>query len=190
MTSSSAPKFSELEEVMRSNGLLSEPSEIHGELCGLSCIMGADAVPAWVSQVMADSGQSGGAAQASLEALATATWAALESGDMDLRLLLPDDEYALEMRAEHLGFWCQGFIHGLGAAATPGQDSPLLANEVTREIINDFTQISQAAFTAEETEDEGEAAYMELVEYVRVSVQLSFEELYRVRQQPDQPQRH
>ena len=190
MASQSTTVFSEIEEGLRASGLLDEPAEIHGELCGLSCIMGADAGPAWAAQVLADSQQVSGNIRDLLEELARTTWSALDAGDMNLRLLLPGDDSALEQRAEHLGLWCQGFIHGLGAAAKPGPDSPLLSNEVTSEIINDFTQISRAAFMAEETEEEGEAAYMELVEYVRVSVQLSFEELYRLRRQPEQSQRH
>ena len=109
---------------------------------------------------------------------------------MEIVLLLPSDDESLEVRAESLGLWCQGFMHGLGAGGEPGAENPLLANGVTREIIADFSEITRAAYSADETEAEAEAAFMELVEFVRVSVQLAFEELYRVRSTPNREQRH
>ena len=55
---------------------------------------------------------------------------------------------------------------------------------MTQDIIRDFSEISRAAFTDDETEAEAEAAYMEVVEFVRVSVQLVFEELHLIRSRP------
>jgi len=125
-----------------------------------------------------------------LQSLAAATWSTLDSGDMELVLLLPCDDETLEARAENLGFWCQGFMHGLGVGSKQSGNSPLLSEGITREIIADFSEITRAAFSSEETAAEAEAAYMELVEFVRVSVQLTFEELYRVRSAPGDEQRH
>jgi len=190
MGSSSEPDFAAIEEVLRSSGALGEPAEIHGEYCGLACVMGAGAGPAWAASVLADSNGVAGTVRDSLQSLAAMTWKALDSGDMELTLLLPCDDEPLEARAASLGLWCQGFMHGLGAASESGADSPLLADGVTREIIADFSEITRAAFTDDETEAEAEAAYMELVEFVRVSVQLAYEELYRVRKSPHSEQRH
>lgn len=195
MGRSSEPDFAVINEALRSSGLLGEPAELHGEFCGLACVMGPDAGPAWVASVLAESDTAAGDIHAGeihelLESLAVTTWKALDSGDMELLLLLPDDAEQLESRAESLGFWCQGFMHGLGAGSEPDTDSPLLAEGVIREIITDFSEITRAAFTTDETEAEAEAAYMELVEFVRVSVQLAFEELYRVRKSPKREQRH
>jgi uncharacterized protein YgfB (UPF0149 family) len=205
MGRSSEPDFAVINAALRSSGLLGEPAELHGEFCGLVCIMGPDAGPAWVASVLADSDTAAGdihageihareihtrEIQKTLESLAVTTWNALDSGDMELILLLPDDAEQLESRAESLGFWCQGFMHGLGAGSEPDTDSPLLAEGIIREIITDFSEITRAAFTTDETEAEAEAAYLELVEFVRVSVQLAFEELYRVRKSPKREQRH
>ena len=195
MGRSPEPDFAVIDAALRSSGLLGEPAELHGEFCGLACVMGPDAGPAWVASVLAESesdagGVRTGEIEATLESLAVSTWQALDSGDMELKLLLPHDTEQLESRAESLGLWCQGFMHGLGAAGEPGADSPLLADGITREIIADFSEITRAAFTADETETEAEAAYMELVEFVRVSVQIAFEELYRIRKSPHGEQRH
>jgi hypothetical protein len=190
MGSSSEPDFAAVEEALRSSGSLGEPAEIHGEYCGLACVMGTDAGPAWVASVFAEMDSDAGDLRDVLQSLAATTWTALDSGDMRLTLLLPSDDELLDARAVSLGLWCQGFMHGLGAGSEPGTDSPLLAAGITREIIADFSEITRAAFTADETEAEAEAAYIELVEFVRVSVQLTYEELHRVRKSANGEQRH
>jgi uncharacterized protein YgfB (UPF0149 family) len=47
--------------------------------------------------------------------------------------------------------------------------------------MQDFAEIARVTLGEDETELEAEAAYAELVEFVRVSVQLLFEELHDVR---------
>lgn len=171
---------------LSSVGSLGQPAEIHGEFCGLACIMGKEAAAPWASAVLGDavaeeSDQCADDATAALVELAESAWSALEAGDMSLELLLPPDEASLEQRASALGVWCQGFMHGLGAAGQPGADSPVVSNAVVREIVADFSEITRATFADHETEEEGEAAFVELVEFVRVSVQLVFEELHGIR---------
>ncbi len=190
MGSAMESDFAAIERALRAGGALGEPAEIHGEFCGLTCVMGADAGPAWVASTLADAGAHGGDIGESLQSLAAETYRALDAGNMELFLLLPADSEPLETRAESLGFWCQGFMHGLGAGREPGATDALLAEGIAHEIIADFSQITRVAFAADETESEGEAAYMELVEYVRVSVQLVYEDLRRVREASNDGRRH
>ncbi len=109
-----------------------------------------------------------------LATVAARSFEALQEADMSLELLLPPDETPLDVRAENLGYWCQGFTHGLSIA--PG-DPQRLSGDVIGEILQDFSEITRAAFAESETAEEAEVAYAELVEYVRVSAQLVFEEL-------------
>ncbi len=53
--------------------------------------------------------------------------------------------------------------------------------ETVREIIGDFTEITRAALDDSEDDEESEKAYVELVEFARVSTQLAFEELAEFR---------
>ena len=58
----------------------------------------------------------------------------------------------------------------------------------TAEIVRDFGEMAQVAICGRrESRRDGEAAYAELVEYVRVSVQLVFEELAAVRAAASHP---
>lgn len=166
---------------LRSAGALGDPAEIHGEFCGLACVMGKEAVSSWAAAALEAAESASADVVAMLERLAETTWSALETGDMTFDLLLPPDEEPLESRAESLGTWCQGFMHGLGAAGGAGSANSVVRKEAIRDIVSDFSEITRATFAADETEEEGEAALVELVEYVRVSVQLVFEELHALR---------
>ncbi len=174
-------------EALSHAGALGEAAELHGQLCGLACLLGAEAGPAWVAEALQDC-HGGAAARESaaqaLAAVATSTLESLDLGDMSLALLLPDDDTPVDVRAGDLGAWCQGFMHGLSrGAATPES----LETGVTGEIVRDFSEISRASFGADETLSEAEEAYAELVEFVRVSAQLVFEELHAQRRSDRDP---
>jgi len=182
------PNFDVVEQALRGAGALSEPAEIHGELCGSVCLLGEEATTAWVAQVLTDTSESQGAEL--LKNLASQTWKELEKGDISFRLLLPSDDRSLDLRADSLGLWCQGFLHGLGSTGNQVQIKSIYQQGVTQDIIRDFSEIARAGFDEVEAEEEAEAAYTELMEYVRVCVQLVFEEFYRIRTQPSGTEAH
>ena len=110
--------------------------------------------------------------------LFTATAAALRQPDMEFELLLPADELPIDVRTAALAQWCQGFLYGLGAGAVP--DASELPGDAG-EVVRDFGEISRAGVDSTQDEESNEAAYTELVEFVRVGVQLLFEELAALR---------
>lgn len=184
MSAAAGPGFDTVAAALHGAGSLSHPAEIHGSLCGLLCLLGETYTAPWFSEVLegvAEDAAGRSEALSVLGALGEATCEALEQGDMSFRLLLPDDEAALEQRAEALAHWCQGFNHGLAAGGEIGRARAALDDGVTGEVIRDFSELSRMAFTGDDSEAEGEAAYAELLEYVRVSVQLVFEELHPAR---------
>jgi len=190
MTDLTEHDWARIESSLRSAGALGEPAEVHAEFCGLACVMGRDAAAPWAESTLADAPQKPAEVLEELRSLAETTWMSLDSGDMSFELLLPPDDAPLEDRAAALGAWCQGFMHGLGAAGAPGAESPIARNDVIRDVVGDFSEITRASFADSETEEEGEAAYVELVEYVRVGAQLVFEELHSLRSAPGDPGRH
>jgi uncharacterized protein len=100
---------------------------------------------------------------------------------MGFEPLLPSDAQPIEARTTALAEWCQGFLYGLGAGNIP--DASRLPGEVG-EIVRDFAEITRAGVDGAETEESNESAYAELVEFVRVGVQLLFEELSAARRAP------
>ena len=183
MTQMQPPDFDAIAEALGLAGAMAEPAEIHGQLCGLVCVLGARAGVPWLKDTLADAYEAESTRRPAVELLAELarrTWAALDEGDMSFELLLPGDDIELGVRAGSLGAWCQGFLHGLGT----GAEAETLEQGATAEIVRDFSEIARAGLAPEEGDTEAENAYAELVEFVRVSVQLVFEELRPARSQP------
>ena len=188
-----SPPFALIDEALRRTEASTDASEAHGSLCGLVCGLGEGGPSAWLADTLADSSTDGTAAeqaQVLLQSLASSTRIALETGDMAFQPLLPDDDEPLVQRVDALAQWCQGFNHGLFVAARIGDAEAELASGNTAEIVRDFGEMAQVSVGDEEADADGEAAYMELVEYVRVSVQLVYEELATVRQRVESAGRH
>jgi len=181
--------FALVEEGLRRAEASADAAEAHGSYCGLLCGLGNGAEAAWLADTLVESAADvpANAAVARqtgelLAALAASTRAALAGADMDFQPLLPDDAEPLAERVDSLAQWCQGFNHGLFVAGRIGDAEAELGSGNTAEIVRDFGEMAQVSVGDEEADAEGEAAYAELVEYVRVSVQLVYEELSAVRQ--------
>jgi hypothetical protein len=184
-TTTDSPSFDLIEAGLRRVEAPTDAAEAHGSLCGLVCGLGSGGEATWLAETLADVPQGESAARdtgALLEALAAGTRAALEGGTLEFQPLLPDDSRPLVERVDSLAQWCQGFNHGLFVAARMAGAEAELTSGHTAEIVRDFGEMAQVAVGDEEADEEGEAAYAELVEYIRVSVQIVYEELGAVRQ--------
>jgi uncharacterized protein YgfB (UPF0149 family) len=90
-------------------------------------------------------------------------------------LLLPDDEANMSVRAESLGFWCQGFLTGLGLAGLSTVSG--LPDEV-QDFLSDISHIARVGFDGDNPDEEDEVAYTDIVEYLRMGVMLINQELH------------
>jgi uncharacterized protein len=172
-----APDYHYIEQLLRQERSLADPAEAHGTLTGCLCATGGYRLVDWLREILPD-GRAAPEISATLGELFDATAAALIQPDMEFEPLLPGDEQPIEARATALAQWCQGFLYGLGAGGiTDATGVPGDAAEVVR----DFAEISRAGVDATQEEESNEAAYAELVEFVRVGVQLLFEELAALR---------
>lgn len=183
MATGNLPTFDLVASTLRQLGAEEGATEAHGSLCGFTCVLGPRARLVWVSSLVGgDADGASGEDGSVLAELAAVTANALAEGAMAFTPLLPPDDRPLAARTEALADWCAGFMHGLGEATAGAALGGALAAPVAREIMQDFAEIARVTLGEEETELEAEAAYAELVEFVRVSVQLLFEELHDVRQ--------
>jgi len=162
-----------------------EPAEAHGAFCGRACLSGAAALQDWIADIAGERDPAdvlAGEQVQALQSFAATSLLRLEGRQMDFRLLLPDEEVAIEERTSNLADWCHGFMHGLSSAggADQGTYSDALDSGVIKEIIEDFSEITRAAVDPDNS-DEIEQAFAELEEYVRVSVQLVYEETAELR---------
>lgn len=165
-----------LSDALARAGFIDAAAGFHGSLCGALCVAKPEEVPMLALLAPGDQPVAAGADLRSLLAtLREQVVAGLQDSEMGFTLLLPDDDAALVPRVRALASWCDGFLFGL--ASRSGLDIEKLSEE-GREIIRDFTEFTQAAVGDEDDPNIEEAAYTELVEYVRVGAQLLYMEMH------------
>lgn len=173
--------FREIASVLESAGSQVVAAEGHGCLCGALCTSPDYSFERWLDELIALDADGSGehSADQALKLLFSDTVRALRGDAMEFEPLLPDDDEPLERRANALAQWCQGFLYGFGTGQPIRADD---LNEQVDEILKDFAHIARAAVdvgAASETEEE---SYAEVVEYLRVGVQLIHDELISVRE--------
>ena len=158
--------------------------QTHGLLCSRLALAGADGASRWLAQVLADTDPDNALrteCEAMLEALCSSTWQQLSGRQSDFMLLLPDDDEAALVRAEAIGQWCEGFLHGLVSETHGDNLRERLATDPLSDIIKDMLEITRATASDEGDEEGNDSAFAELVEYLRVAAQLTYEELAEFR---------
>jgi len=174
----------ELDAALRRCGSTWNAGQAHGLLCSRLALAGADGASRWLAQVLAgtDPGNTlRTECEALLNALCTATWQQLAERQSDFMLLLPDDDDSVQVRAEAMGQWCEGFLHGLVSETHGDQLRERLAGEPLSDIIKDMLEITRGTAGDEAEAEEDDDAFSELVEYLRVAAQLTYEELAEFR---------
>ena len=96
----------------------------------------------------------------------------LDSHMFEFELALPDEDSSCEYRTEELAAWCHGFLSACGHSI---KNTDTLGADAT-EALEDIMEIALAQ-TGDGEEEEIEQALAELEEYLRISVQLIFDDL-------------
>jgi uncharacterized protein YgfB (UPF0149 family) len=151
-------------------------------LAGALCALVPYRMEDWLAEILPEDSLST-AADPVLQTLYQATVAALSSGEMEFDILIPADDRPIEERTQALTLWCTGFLYGLGTSAADPQRLPGELGEIVR----DLTEITRADVDAGDTQEANESALAELVEFVRVGVQLVFDELSPLRERHTPP---
>lgn len=183
---SDADRFRTLHGALHSVAAEKGASEAHGILCGMICTPGDTDRAQWIAEVLAGTRPKGEAARHCLSVLAAefdATRDEMQDAELGFQPLLPGDEAPLAERAAALGRWCDGFLLGLGLGGLKG--SRALPREAA-EVVRDFGEIGRIDSDTG-AGDEGEAAYAELLEYVRVGALLVLEHVGAPARPPRQP---
>lgn len=173
--SQSLPEYDVLDAALREVDAEIGAAEAQGLLAGMLSASGEVEASRWIAQVLAGTEPKGDPARRCLEALAAlyeATHQGMDDSNLEFQLLLPDESAAVVQRAEALGGWAHGFIYGLGVAGIA--DASQLPKEVS-EIIGHLGEVSHAV--SDDGGEDDEAAYEELLEFVRTGALLVREHL-------------
>jgi len=176
------PEISILDETLFKVDATMGAAESHGALCGMLCARGSTDLSEWMGHVLGEQEQGSVFLRDlanQLSELHQSTLGQMNDPFGGFHLLLPDDDDALDERAEALAEWCLGFVYGLAAGGI-SEESEI--PEDTKELLIDFIEISRAGHDGidkveEDNEEEDEQAFVEIVEYVRTGVMLINEEL-------------
>ena len=164
--------YSGLQHRVRLSGYKLSVSEIHGSMAAVLCANDSVSFTHWERQFYYAIGaaKKDGNLDGVLSALYDKTRVDLISEDFSFQPVMPDDGASLVDRTSALAQWCEGFLYGLGYILTEDVWSGDCG-----EILQDLVEISKVDSNVEGEADE--ASLFELIEYVRIAVQLLRAEL-------------
>jgi yecA family protein len=169
-----------LTALLQSAGADSCASEAQGMLSGTICAAGKTVPGLWLEYLLGeDNTLSAAAGDCSNMFLTLQSELLRQLNDeaLGFELFLPLDDVSLSLRTEALSRWCAGFLYGLALGGFR-EDAEIPDN--VNEVMKDIYEISRAKFSYDTTGEADETAYMEIMEYVRISVLLLYEELQPV----------
>ncbi|HTW74018.1 MAG TPA: UPF0149 family protein [Steroidobacteraceae bacterium] len=175
--------YAQIQRSLTASHALADPAEAHGTLAGALCALGPYRLEDWLAEILPD-GIGPGRADPALASLYASTVAALSGRDMQFDLLIPAEDRPIEERTRALTSWCTGFLYGLGSN---GAADPQRLPGDLGEIVRDLTEITRAGVDTSDSLEANESALAELVEFVRVGVQLVFDELEPLREREPPP---
>lgn len=176
----------DVEAALQRAGSTWSAAQAHGLLCGAIAVRGSDGAAQWLGQVLDGSDPANalhqeGAGQ--LNDLASETYRSLAERQSEFEPLLPEQTAAIAELTAGLAQWCEGFLHGLVSHASEQALKDRLAAEPISDIIKDMVEITRAE--ADDSDDADQEAITELIEYLRVTTQLVYEELSILRHADD-----
>ena len=170
--------FNDLQRALVQSRALTDAAEAHGTLVGSLCAT-ICSLTDWLAEILPEGRAETGAAD-SLRAVFESTSDALVGGEMGFAPMLPTDDAPIGDRATALGEWCQGFLYGLGTGVAVPETSSLPGEAA--EVLRDMTEITHVDVDPDDDPESNEAAYAELVEFVRAGVQLLYDQLQSLRE--------
>lgn len=165
------PSYAEISDALGNTTLILNPSQAHGLICGIIC-GSAKKATAW--EELITGGNENTNAHEVLQKLYDVSEKQLKEFLFEFQLILPDDEVELPLRAEALTLWSQGFLTGLKMT-----DIPIVGREPSEltEAIDDIIEVAKLNFEEVVASEEDEAAFVELVEYVRMAAILIYQDI-------------
>lgn len=178
MADSTARAFDALNLELEREDMLLSAAEMHGMVSGIIA-SGAPLVTSEWQALLADLANEGQAFSPSMKRLLADMNEMIASDladpELGFQLLLPGDEEPLNERLKALTDWVQSFLVGFGV----NQQNLTEASDDLREAIQDMAEIARLSDDVDANE-EGERAFYEVTEYVRITAIMCFNELASV----------
>ncbi len=167
----------DLQSALERMDITTGAAEAHGLLCGALCTRPGYGSREWLSE-MAEGAPPDLEGEAEIGRLPTWTLEVLSSDGFEFEPLLPGEGTPLEERVVALAAWCDGFLYGVGSGAP---DPKMAQGGDVGEFLADIADIARVELEPGRRTEAGEGDYMELFEYLRAGVQLTFDALTPLR---------
>lgn len=169
--------YDQLQTELSIAGLELSAAEVHGVMCGTICNQMKTGARPDMQRLLTAGTEVSAEALASLRGLLEDMLKEIVQklyGNLaEFSLMLPDDNESLSVRLQALADWCRGFTVGLLNNEAFAIDQ--LSSD-SAEVARDIIAVSEVEAGRQEEGDEWDFAEVE--EFVRVGVQLIFEELH------------
>lgn len=168
--------FDEIGDLFHNLQVSLNPAAYHGQLCGQACggmRLGLEQLLNFTEELLGLEPEQVSLAEDEFQRYYQDLLGQLGGDDFSFQLCLPDDDLPLAERTRAFGIWCGHFLSGLGESGL--SESHALSEEAA-EVLQDFSALSHIS-AAVDGDDSEEVEFTELVEYVRVGVQLLYSEL-------------
>ncbi len=160
--------FYTIQTALQKLGANVDAAEAHGSLCGL--LLSSADMATWLKHSLDDLPEVGDVLAAEklgdLKQLFELSREQLNTEDLSLELLLPDEADDLSDRLLGLATWCQGFLYAVGVTGLAKRSE---FDELAQECLSDLLEISKLDYHSA-TGEEAEQQYVEIAEHVRISV--------------------
>ena len=169
--------FDLVNDALKRSGSSWDAAQAHGLLSSKLAVGGIVGGQEWLQLVQEEVDPRNALGKESSELMAgliQATYTSLSERLSAYAPLLPDDEEPPALRIE-------AYLHGLVSADHGEALRKRLGEEPISDIIRDMLEITRAGSVEDADPEDEEAAYVELVEYLRVAAQLVYEELAGLR---------
>ena len=133
--------YDKLDDLRKSASIDMSPPEMHGGICSQICFK-SDHFEEFIPYEKSDDGSSVSvqirAYRKALLRIIETDAKRLEDGDLDFKLILPEETSSIQERAEALSIWCQGFIDGVGFLLTESNLKTLIRTKILLYAIEAF----------------------------------------------------
>lgn len=168
--------FADFSHILAQADVPTNPSEVHGILCGLVCIGHKLDGKFWFDAVLNTlGGKSLVYNRELIIELYDTTCRQLSGLEYDFQLLLPEEDDSFSGRAVALSRWCKGFSYGLEMISDAS--FPERLSEEVQDAIRCIAEVGKLDFGDIEVSDSDKSAYQSVVDFVRTSVIMMYAEL-------------
>lgn len=166
------PDYQSVREALSHACAVVSPSEAHGLLCGLLTVGKVQEIDGalWVKSITSGLDGDPQLVPEKVKMLSTLfdlTKQMFSELEFDFSMLVPDDDVPLNIRAEELGQWCQGYLSGLGLGDI-NLDS--IRSDEIKDILHKIHEISQIDYEGLTISEDDETAFIEVSEFIRIAV--------------------